>query len=352
MSHTPHPARLALTAAFALLLMTPALHAQAPTTESEARQLAAGTRWAGSMVALQQDVGAVGLARDAEPTWNPYASLSLALLPRFRVAEGLTLTGRVTASRELTHSDVTTDAGETWLSDTTLTLTMLAPTMAAIGTTLAAHARVQLPTSKASLARTLRVGGAVGVSSTSSAGFTLAGLSQRLTLQLVGRVGHLWHDYTTASLDTPWLSNCSELTRGCARYSHTGVRNVQWQTQMLAALSWSIHPRLALTVQAGAFLDRLYPLSESTKTREGLEVALDATDPSTRGAAIYVVDLSWQVLDALAISAGAQTFTAQLQPDSTYRRPFFNRETALYLGLSLFPDTIASALRAGQGAHP
>ena len=177
-----------------------------------------------------------------------------------------------------------------------------------------------------------------------SGAFELFGLKQTLALQLIGRIGYLWHEYTESSLDTPWLDGCAGLSGGCARYAHNGTRNSQWQTQLMAAFNWQLHETFGLAVQVGSFLDRLYPLSEGSTAAGGLLVPVDATDPNLRGVAFYVIQATWQPLSAFAVSVGSETFDSQLAPDSTWRRPFFNRSTTLFLGLSLFP----SALFAGE----
>lgn len=334
-----------LLASLLVLAMAPMANAQPVTPGSAAANAGTASRWAGSALSYRNSTSAIGLQRDAEPTWNPQYTMSLTAAPRLRLADGLALAVLATANRDLTDNDWSTYANETWLTDTFASLNLAAPRLDAIATSFGMHVRFRLPTSKASLARTLRLGSFVGVSTTTAGSFSVFGLKQTLALQLVGRLGYLWHGYTEASLDTPWLRGCAELSSGCERFSHNGSRNSEWQTQLMAAFNWQLHASFGIAVQVGSFLDRLHPLSAATTGAGGLVVPVDATDPNLRGLAFYVIQATWQPMSAFAISAGSETFDSHLAPDSTWRRPFFNRSTSLFLSLSLFP----SALFAGQG---
>lgn len=352
-SQPHHPSRrLAALAAVSLLVLLTAAEvatAQPVTPGSAAANAGTRSRWAGSAISYTNSTTAIGLQRDIEPTWQPQYNMALTLAPRFRIADGLALAMLATANRELTDNDWTTYAGETWLTDSFVTLNLAAPRLDAIATALGMHVRFRLPTSKASMARTLRLGSFAGVSTTTSTGFNLLGLKQSVALQLVGRIGYLWHRYTEASLETPWLAGCGDLAGGCAPFAHNGRRNSQWQTQLMAAFNWQLHPTVGLAVQAGVFLDRPYQLSDGTTTSGDIDVPVDPTDPNLRGTSFYVVQATWQPISVLAVSLGSQTFDSQLRPDSTYRRPFFNRSTTLFLGLSFFPSALfAGAAQGGS----
>lgn len=343
----PQPPRArsaAAAVALCLLLFAGEALAQPVTPGSAAATAGTRSRWAGSVLTYRNVANAIGLQKDVEPTWEPMYAMSLVAAPRFRIAKGLGIAVLAQATREITDNDWTTERGEIWLADTFATLNMSAPRLDLLATTVGAHLRLRLPTSKASLARTMRVGTFVGVNTTTAGSFDLFGLKQTLALQLIGRLGYLWHRYTEASLDEPWLGGCADLPGGCMRYSHSGLRNTEWQTQLMGAFNWQLHPTFGLAVQAGAFLDRLHPLADATTSAGAIAVPVDPTDPNTRGLAFYVIAATWQPISTLAVSFGSETVHNQLRPDSTYRRPFFNRSTTLFVGLSLFP----SALFAGS----
>ena len=301
-----------------------------------------GTMFAGSMVSYRNVVSAVSLDKNIEPTWNPYYAMTLMLAPRVQLGKRFSLSGMITASRELTSSDWTSEAGEATLSDTFLTGSYRIGGLAGFG--VSASAQVRLPTSKASLARTLRVGGLIGLVGSYGKAFSIAGWSQRVSLALIGRYGWFAHKYTTASLDTPWLDGCADLVGGCSRFAHSGARNPETRTQGIAALTWSPLSRLNLSAQFGVFYDTLYDLGTAT-SKSGVEVAADATDPDARGIVFYVLSANVRINKSLSIAFGSETAHLQLAPDSTPRRPFFNRNTTFFIAVRLFPDAIVSTLR-------
>ena len=301
-----------------------------------------GTIFAGSMVSYRNVVSAVSLDKNIEPTWNPYYAMTLMFAPRVRVSKRLSISGMITASRELTGSDWTNEAGEATLSDTFLTASYRIGGVAGFG--LSASGQLRLPTSKSSLARTMRIAGLVGFVGSWGKSFSIVGWRQRVSLALIGRYGWFGHKYTTASLDSPWLDGCADLVGGCSRFAHNGARNPENRTQGIAAFTWMPLSRLSLSAQFGVFYDRLYDLS-TVKSTSGVDVAADSTDPDARGIVFYVVSANFSVNKSLSIAIGSETAHLQLAPDSTPRRPFFNRNTTFFLAVRLFPDAIVSHLR-------
>ncbi len=304
-----------------------------------------GTRFAGSMVSYRNIVGAVGLDKSAEPTWNPYYAMALMLAPRARLNGRFSVSGMIIGTQELTRSDWTTDAGEMTLSDTFITVNAALTRLGPVG--LAASAQLRLPTSKASQARTMRGAALAGLTASYGGSFSIGGWKNRVSLALIGRFGGFWHKYTTAGLETPWLDGCADLVGGCGRFAHSGVRNAETRTQGIGALSWMPWSRLSISAQFGVFYDRLYDLAPA-ETRDGLSVAADASDPDARAIVFYVLSANFVVNKSLSIAAGTETAHLQQAPDSTHRRPFFNRNTTLFVALRLFPDAIVASLRGGS----
>ena len=303
-----------------------------------------GTRFAGSMVSYRNIVGAVGLNKTSEPTWNPFFAMSLLMAPRMRITNRLSLSGMLIATHELTDSDWTSERSETTLSDTFLTLNMRLTRLGPIG--LSASAQVRLPTSKASIARTMIGSGLVGLTAAGGGSFSIGSWKNRFSLALIGRFGGFLHRYTTASLDTPWLEGCADLTGGCSRFSHSGVRNPSTRTQAIGALTWIPLPKLSISAQVGAFYDTLYDLGP-VDTRGGITVEADGTDPDARGIAFYILSANFSLSKSLSIAAGTETAHLQLAPDSTHRTPFFNRNTTFFLAFRIFPDALIAQLRGG-----
>lgn len=297
-----------------------------------------GSRFAGSMVSLRPTVSALSLDKSAEPTYNPYVATELMLAPRLGIGQRVSLSAMLIATREHTNSDWTSDAGESTLSDTFVTANVRILTIRSAGLSLSGAVQLRLPSSKASQARTLMLGTLGGLTAAWSKPFTLFGVQQRVSLVLIGRAGKLLHRYAEASLETPWLTDCGALPTGCARFAHSGARNIDWRTQLISSLSYQAHPKVSVSIQVGSFYDLLVPLT--TAKTQGLTIEPDPTDPSARGIVFYIVSLAVQPHPAFSIAAGTETASAHLAPDSTYRKPFFNRSTLLFIALRMFPAAL------------
>ncbi|MSP92312.1 MAG: hypothetical protein EXR79_10995 [Myxococcales bacterium] len=287
--------------------------------------------FAGTSVALRHSASAVTFAKDAEPTWNPTwvgavaATLHYALGPHWFGRAG----GGV--AREITDADWTTARGEWTLTDTTIAFGGRPWHSEALGVDVRLDGQFALPTSKASIARTLRFAPSLGLQVAWEHGPFEVGVAARAVAPL--------YRYTTASTATPWVSACAVDLPGCGRYSHTGVRNPVWRFQNALSLGWAPVDSLALSASAGAVHDVLPPLA-TAHTDAGDVVPPDPSDPNLRVTALYTVALAWTAAPALTVSLGAETASNALRPDSTPQAPFFNRYTALYLEMSVRPDKL------------
>ncbi len=338
-----HALSLALTLAltWALATVLPSTAAAQSAAALRRQGGTSGSMFAGSTIGLQTGTTAIGLIKDAEPTWNPEVATTLTLAPRLNLGSSFFARGSFSLTRELTDSDWTSMAGETIASDTALAVGVRPWQSDALGLFLQSDLQIRLPTSKASMAQTLLVApslGATAIGSWKSRG------GDRLTAVLSGRATLNVHRYTTASTETPWLTGCSSLAEGCARYSQTGGRNAASRLTGVAALSWAPVGWLEVGVTAGIHRDGLYPLQSGTTVND-VVVAPDPTDSNARYIAIYQVSSTFQVHPSTLIVFGAETANQVQRPDSQYRAVFFNRFTSFFLAVQVLPDQLLSALR-------
>ena len=112
-------------------------------------------RFAGSMAIFD-------VAEGIDPT-NPYAALTLSLLPRLRVNDRLTVLSRFDLARELTWDDVNNLDHELVVSDLYLDFRVLAWRSSSLGLTVLPALRWYLPTSENSRLSGLVSGARVGV---------------------------------------------------------------------------------------------------------------------------------------------------------------------------------------------
>jgi hypothetical protein len=283
---------------------------------------------AGSTVTLRQVATATSVSKSFEPTWNPYFAEVLTLAPIINLSPKWFIRGSLSATHELTESDWTTYDRETMLSDTIMALVHRAYRNRALGIGINADVQLSLPTSKASQARTMMAGTAIGLSANWRKGPLIVSWS--------GRGTYLWHRYTTGELERPWLPGCQAGNTACDPYINSGVRNPQVRIGNLGALNWTVNDWLSLNLIGAVFNDFLYPGS-TAPTRDGIAVPARADSVNMRASMYYNVSADIMPHPAWVISVGADTFNAQLAPDSTYRSPFFNRFTTVYVDVTVFP---------------
>lgn len=287
--------------------------------------------FAGSFVTLRNVATALSVNKDAEPTYNPYYAMVLSLAPNWNAGKSIYVRGNLSFSRELTHEDWTTYAGETTLSDTNLTAGWRAFRSDRIGLSAALEASLNLPTSKASQARTLQAGTGLGVTAVWAAGnFAVIGIA---------RVAYQWNRYSTGETEKPWVASCSSSASGCDPYISTGVRNTEWRISNFGIVAWSPLSWLGINVQGGVISDLLYDMSAS-KARFAGVISSASDGVNYRELMVYGVSAELRPHKALTVAIGAETVNPQLAADSTYRAPFFNRFTTLFIDLQVAPDKL------------
>ena len=290
-----------------------------------------GSPFAGSFVTLRNVATALSVNKDAEPTYNPYYAMVLSVAPNWNAGKSVYLRGNLSLSRELTHEDWTTYSGETTLSDTNLSAGWRAFRLNSIGLSAAVEASINLPTSKAAQARTLQAGSGLGMTAVWIVGnFAVIGIA---------RVAYQWHRYSTGETEKPWVAGCSSAVAGCDPYVNNGIRNTEWRVTNFGIVAWSPLPWLGVNLQGGVISDLLYDMSPS-KARFAGVIPSAADGVNYRELMVYGVSAELRLHKALTVALGAETVNPQLAPDSTYRAPFFNRFTTLFVDLQVAPDKL------------
>jgi hypothetical protein len=280
----------------------------------------------GSGVTLRTTVSALSFDAGAEPDYNPYIASTVDLAGMWWFADWLNTSARIGFTRELTHSDVTTDADEVWPSD--LFVTVGSPRFANVpllDIDLSASLGTQIPTSPVSQARTLN--GSVTPTLSARRSFDILG---GLGLGYSYRATRYFHGYTTGSLQAPRIPGCVGAVGGCDSFLNTGVRNVRWRQVHGASISLGLVDTLAVSASTSVVIDDLYEGVEDARVSYVPQVPTD-----TRHSIAYGLGASYSPMPSLTLSIGAATSHAQLGPDSTYRTPFFNRNTTIYFDLGL-----------------
>jgi len=308
-----------------LFLAVPAARAEDFLTQVKSDR--ARAPWRGSEFVYRNVFSAISLDPSAELTYNPSYAMSFSFRPSWWFTDQLYVRANLDVVRELTEADDTSFANEALLGDLVLTAGY-APvvTIPVVDIAVSADLALQVPTSKASQARTLALGIGPGVRLSRSFDL-LSGISAGYSLRAMPRI----HQSTTAELETPMIPGCSASSGGCDAYLHTGVRNAQFRLQQLFYVSARMLDWLSLSVTYGLWIDWLYPIDIDDP-----RISAETIKPQDRRyASVWEVEVLFEPLPAFKIGVGTSTLGPQLAPDSTYYNPFYNRYTTIFVDLHL-----------------
>lgn len=282
--------------------------------------------WRGSGANLRTTVSALSFDEAAEPDYNPYVSSTVDLRAMWWFTDWLNTTASMGFTRELTQADFTTQSGETWPSDLNLAVGFSRfANVRLLNIDLSGGLGAQLPVSPSSRARTLLVGVTPSLSGTRR--FDVLG---GLSLTYAYRASKYFHEFTTSERETPLITSCSAAAGGCEPYLNSGVRNVSWRQVHTGAISLGLVDTLGVSLSTSVIIDDLYGGAQDERVSF---VAQEPTDQ--RHSIAYNLGLSYSPMPSLSLGLGASTANAQLAPDSSYRTPFFNRNTTFYLDVGL-----------------
>jgi hypothetical protein len=315
----------------------PAAATTADTTATVATATGAKAPWRGSLLALRTETTLLTLDRGAELTYNPYVAMSFEARPRWWFGDVFYLALDFSLVRELTDSDDTTMAGETWLGDVNVGGGAAKFwTLPWVGIDLSADLRVITPTSKLSRARTMQAAlrGGLTLSRTFP---VLSGLTVSYLCQGTG----YFHRHTTSELSSPLISGCGSEDGSCDRFANSGVRNSKFRLGNAATVSMDFLPWLGLDATAMHRLDFLYPAADDDP-----RISFVPQEPTDRRhSLVYEIELRFQPMKSLGIGVGVSSLNPLQAPDSSHYKPFVNRYTMAYLELRLPVDGLVSQIR-------
>jgi hypothetical protein len=328
----------------AALAVTPAQTADAGEITFEAVEEESGPApWRGSAFIYNNEAQVRGFDKSADPTWNPYWAMNFTFKPRWWFDDTWFVGARLDLSREITQADDRTYQDETWVHDLLLSTGASAfYTIPVVEIALSADLLLTTPTSKLSQARTLSLGIGPGVSVDRIFDLGPAG---ELYLGYHVRFSGFLHRYTTSELESPIIPGCSRSgPGGCDEFINTGERNARMRVQHGVDIAWEIQEWIGVSTGFEHIVSWLYPI-EGEDPRITYEPE-ENTD-ERYGSAFYV-ELAVMPWDPLEIGLGYSTVSPQLQPDSTYFNPFYNRYTTVYLDLRLDIGALVQVIR-GEG---
>ncbi|MCB9528091.1 MAG: hypothetical protein H6701_06785 [Myxococcales bacterium] len=301
----------------AVLILATALLAATPAAADEA------PAWAASRVSLLNTFNTYELDKSHSLTWNPYYAVGVRVSPAWRLTEDLSLGAGIALLREVTQSDITTEEGEWWFDDLTVSAGHRGIELPVIGTRLGGSLALFFPTSKASQARSMQWAIRPGLSLTQSFP-VLAGLS----LRYAGSMRYIDYEYTTSGYEEP--TNPCDRGIECAALRGSGLRNVRWMHTHSLGFALGVFDWLSLSASASVNVSALHDL---------IEVETNAPDavPSEHHRYLmgYDAELTLGPWYGLSTGLGISTYNPQRAPDQTFYDPFYNRYTQAYLDLRI-----------------
>jgi hypothetical protein len=290
----------------------------------------------GSQIVYRNTLSAVSLDRSTDLTYNPYYAMSWDFRFWWWFSKKFYVRARIGVEHELTESDVTSRANEPLLGDLVLASGFSnAVTIPKAKINISFDLLLTVPTSKASLTRTLVLG--VGLGTRVSRSFkVLKGMSLGYNVRGTPK----FHRYTTSELETPLIPGCSG-TSGCDSFLSSGRRNAMMRVSHYADFSVRILKWLGVSLAVGQAIDWLYPLGDSPE-----DVSLRNLEPQNRRF-ITFFDLSVAIRPSKTaeIVLGYSALHPQLAPDSEHYIPFFNRYSAFYLDFKLKIDGLVALVQ-------
>ena len=287
----------------------------------------------GTTLTYRNMVSALTFAPAAEPTYNPFYAMQLAIAPRAWLSQKVYARASFDVATELTQSDSTTDRFV--IGDVGLGLGAAGfYKLPLVDVDVSSEVSLSLPTSKASQASTRILG--------TSASVSLARKFGLFTVSYAGNFDKYWNQYTTGSPTTYLYTGCEvSLGTSCADLLvYTGRRNASFAVSNGLTAAWTPTPRLSFNLSAGLSHAFLYPLDDNA------EISLEVPQTSDiRYSVLTSAGASFKATDELTVGMNVRSAYAQLASDGSYRMPLVNRFTQFNLELGLNIAGLVSKLR-------
>jgi len=299
----------------------------------------------GSSVSLTNQATAYSFNQDADLTYNPYYAIGLGIAPRWYFADWFAISASFSLDLELTNSDWTREKNEIYPSD--VNIRFMFPVSLEDNWSLSPSLGVAIPTSKGSETATL----ITSLSPKISAAKTWPEALEGITLSAGIGYTQYFHESKTPKYDAIPNQGCrNEWSPSCAGLLYGAGTNPMFSIPTNAGISLGLVDTLSFSFNFGytfmykhAIGDEKTPLPQGGSGNginpDALESSFDENEELQSGDRdvhinTYGFDLSYLPIKWLGLSLGSITSGNQLGQDSTYRAPFFNRYTMVYLSFN------------------
>ncbi len=320
--------------------------------------------WAGTTLGWDHSATTetVGIGRDTQRL-NPTYEWTLMFSPRYKVFsdddQSVSLSAALGISREFTNSDITTDRGEWTLTDWSLALgysrTLYNEDEYRTGLSVTAPS-LAFPTSVFSQAngKILSLQGKVGLSQSIP---ILGGSSTALksfSLSTVAGYGHAFTSATTQEFEDLDRARTGLDAEPTISDQLTGVTNSKHQITAGFGGTLAILDELSLGTTFQWRPNWKYLPTEGCVTVLNVNGCFepDHVEEPQNFAVItmFAVDVSYQPIKEMSISAGYANVANQIAPDGERRNMFYSPNARFYLTLTGYLDAIYEDIRDAGGS--
>jgi len=312
--------------------------------------------WRNSIFSYENTFSALTLSKGADLSYNPYYAQSLSFRPRYYVRDDISLRLRLDLEIELTQSDETDTTREWELSDMLIDVNY-APTWMVIPYAKVAvnpDLRFTFPTSIRSRGRSLMMGLAPGVAFRRSFDLLKGNYLKNIGVTYGFRATKYFHEYATAQLaesvcgGLPTDANSPNADTGCLQ---TGKYNRSWGFTNSLGFQLAVLEKLSVS---GTMMFMNYVMHKGAAKEVVINAGMDPitmneTKVNHSAALWFILDVNYDLYDWLSLSAGISTYHPQLDPESDYYAPFFNRFTAFYFDVTIPVDKFVSQVQTWTG---
>jgi hypothetical protein len=305
--------------------------------------------WRGTKIIWGNDFSANSLNPGTDLTYNPYYAMSIWLIPRIWIRDDLFTQLRAIFEIELTTSDDTDRRHQWQVADLWLDFVYKPEflTIPKLNIKASPNMRFVLPTSDESIARSMVMAIAPGFNLTREFKLHKGKYFNRLDLAYMFKYTKYFYKYANAQINA---------TLGCGDYfrpecEHSGRRNPSHNFMNGFDATLQITNKLSFDFFAAFFNTLLYPLQETTVDvgNGAPPLVLGPTTMNHTAKAWFMMTIAYEVLDWMSLSAGTSTYYGQLNVNSSYETPIWNRYTNLFVWMTIPVDKFVDQVQSWTG---
>ncbi len=286
--------------------------------------------WRGTTVSYGIASTATTFTPGFELTYNPTVAHRIGIMPEWHFTDAFHIRSRFFLSQEFTKSDGTNTLNEVELSDLWLDGVWGGYKEKITGIKFDGNLRMTLPTSRVAQmqGRILTLGPGVNVN-------RMFPVLSGLILSYSARFSYRFNRFSTFQNQGPSIAACGlSGTADCPAITDTGLRAIQMDFLHGPTIVFIPHPRV--TVAASMFMQYGYlPGLAAPPPGTNLSINPDNTGPEWRNFWGSSISVGYQPWDTVGFTLGAFTFSNQLDAESRYVFPIFNRNTVVSLDMSV-----------------